>query len=168
MKRAATISKPWQEMKAVDVMKTPVVTLDDDVELREAARLLSDEHIGGAPVVDHRGQPIGVVSLFDIVSALAGIERREGELGGFYRQGKLNFVEMEEVEAGEATEPAETTVAEIMASGLISVPKEATLGEVARLLWEKQIHRVFVRDAKGRLLGVISTMDLLRTWMGEV
>lgn len=166
MKRADTMSKPWQEMKAVDVMRTPVVTLDDDVELREAARLLSDEHIGGAPVVDHRGAPIGVVSLFDIASAQAGLERREGEPGGFYRQGKLNFVEMEEVEAGEATQPAETTVADIMAPGLIAVPETATLGEVARLLWDRQIHRVFVRDAKGGLLGVISTMDLLRTWVG--
>lgn len=168
MKRAATMTKAWQEMKAVDIMKSPVVTLDDDVELREAARLLSDEHIGGAPVVDHAGRALGVVSLFDIVSSLAGVERGEGEPGGFYRQGKLNFVDMEEVEVGESPEPAGTTVAEIMAPGLIAVSSEATLGEAARLLWEKQIHRVFVRDAKGRLVGVISTMDILRTLAGGV
>ena len=165
MKRAAeTVTKPWHEMKALEVMKTPVVTLNEDVLLREAARILSDEHIGGAPVVDHRGEPLGVVSLFDIVSDLAGLERTPGEPGGFYRQGKVRFSEPEEVEEDSAEEaPAgETTVSDIMAPGLIGVSSEAPLGEVVRLLREKQIHRVFVLDVAGRLLGVISTMDILR------
>ena len=64
--------------------------------------------------------------------------------------------------AGEEGAPAETTVSEIMAPGIIGVPLGATLGEVARLLQDKQIHRVFVLDVRGRLQGVISTMDLLR------
>ena len=164
MKRAEIITKPWHEMKALEIMKAPVVTLSEDVLLREAARLLSDEHISGAPVVDHRGEPLGVVSLFDIVSDLAGLERTEGEPGGFYRQGKVRFSEPEEVEedSAEETPAGETTVGDIMAPGLIGVSAEASLGEVVRVLLEKQIHRVFVLDVAGRLLGVISTMDILR------
>ncbi|HEX7898028.1 MAG TPA: CBS domain-containing protein [Planctomycetota bacterium] len=165
MKRATdTVTRPWHEMKALEVMTAPVVTLNEDILLREAARILSDEHIGGAPVVDHRGEPLGVVSLFDIVSDLAGLERSEGELGGFYRQGKVRFSEPEEVEedSAEETPDGETTVAEIMAPGIIGVSAEASLDEVVRLLRDKQIHRVFVLDVAGRLLGVISTMDILR------
>jgi CBS domain-containing protein len=151
------------KLKASDVMKTPVVTLDEEVLLPEAARILSDEHIGGAPVVDHRGEPLGVVSLFDIARELAGLGRPAEELGGFYRQGKLSFAEPEEGEIGTAPQPeGEATVGDIMAPGVIGVPAHATLGEVARLLWERQIHRVFVLDEAGGLLGVISTMDLLR------
>lgn len=160
-----TIKRPWTEMKAAEVMNAPVVSLNEGLALREAARVLSDEHIGGAPVVDHRGEPMGVVSLFDIVSHLAGLERQPGEPGGFYRQGKLRFTEPEEETAEEGTE--ETAVAEIMAPGLIGVREEATLGEVSRLLVEKQIHRAFVLDGKGRLKGVISTMDLLRAAAGK-
>ena len=166
MKRAsATLMKAWHEMRATEVMTAPVVTLNEDVLLREAARILSDEHIGGAPVVDHRGEPLGVVSLFDIVNDLAGLERTPGEPGGFYRQGKVRFSEPEELEedvGDEAAPEAETTVADIMAPGIIGVPESANLGDVARLLREKQIHRVFVMDVAGRLLGVISTMDILR------
>jgi predicted transcriptional regulator len=166
MKRAdETMTKSWTEMKAEDVMTAPVVTLNEDVLLRDAARILSDEHIGGAPVVDHRGEPLGVVSLFDIVSDLAGLERTPGEPGGFYRQGRVRFSEPEELEDDVAEDEApagETTVADIMAPGLIGVPATATIGEVARMLRDKQIHRVFVLDVAGRLLGVISTMDILR------
>ncbi len=160
-----TTVKTWQELTAKDVMTSPVVTLDQDVVLREAAQTLSDAHIGGAPVVDHRGQPIGVVSLFDIASHLAGLERPAGEPGGFYRQGRLQFAPALEEEAEETIEEGpldEAKVSDVMAPGLITVRSGATLAEVARLLGEKQIHRVFVKDPKGRLQGVISTMDILR------
>lgn len=157
----------WKDLKARDVMKSPVVTLNEDVLLREAAQTLSDEHIGGAPVVDHRGEAIGVVSLFDIVAHLAGLERPAGEPGGFCRQGRLRFgAAVEAPEAEEETPeegaPDESTVGEIMAPGIIGVPADASLDEAVRLLRERQIHRVFVLDPKGRLLGVISTMDILR------
>ena len=154
---------PWQDVKAKDVMKAPVVTLDVDVSLKEAAQTLSDGHISGAPVVDAQGRPLGVVSLFDIAVHLAGLERPAGEPGGFYRQGRLQFGAEEAVEeSSEDRAPDETTVADVMAPGLLSVRTGATLGEIVRLLDEKQIHRVFVLDAKGRLQGVVSTMDILR------
>ena len=160
-----TTMRTWQELKAKEVMTTPVVTLDQDVVLREAAQTLSDAHIGGAPVVNARGVPIGVVSLFDITSHLAGLERPAGEPGGFYRQGRLQFGPSLEEEAEETPEEGpldEAKVSDVMAPGLIAVRSGATLGEVARLLAEKQIHRAFVMDAKGRLQGVVSTMDILR------
>jgi CBS domain-containing protein len=153
--------KSWQDLKAKDVMKAPVVTLDDDVSLREAAQALSDDHIGGAPVVNLQGKPLGVVSLFDIATHLAGLERPAGEPGGFYRQGRVQ-VGGGEVETPEEGALDEATVADIMAPGLIGVRPEASLSDVARLLARKQIHRVFVLDGKGRLQGVISTMDILR------
>lgn len=160
-----TMLKTWQELKAKDVMKSPVVTLDEDGTLREAAQTLSDAHIGGAPVVNSRGKPIGVVSLFDIATHLAGLERPAGEPGGFYRQGRLQFAPSLEEEAEETPEEGpldEARVSDVMAPGIIAVRSGTTLGEVARLLAEKQIHRVFVLDAKGLLQGVISTMDILR------
>jgi CBS domain-containing protein len=150
-------------LKASDLMKTPVVTLAEDLSLREAARILSDEHIGGAPVIDHRGEPLGVVSLFDIAREMAGLARPEEEPGGFYRQGRVSFAEPMDGEIdAEAPPEGEATVADVMAPGVIGVPAGAPLGEVARLLWDRQIHRVFVMDERGGLLGVVSTMDVLR------
>lgn len=165
MRRAPDITT----LKASDVMRTPVVTLHEDLLLPEAAQILSDEHIGGAPVVDHRGEPLGVVSLFDIAREMAGLGRPAEELGGFYRQGRLSFAEPEEGEIETAAPPeGEATVGDIMAPGVIGVPAQATLDEVARLLWDRQIHRVFVLDEAGGLRGVISTMDILRVLVNGV
>lgn len=152
----------FEELTAKDVMKSPVVTLDPDTPLEEAARTLNEYHISGALVSGADGRPSGVVSQFDIISFVAGLERPfDGAPGGFYRA---------DVEEGEGWEEEWTeaeerplrgaTVEDVMARDVISVSPAAPLVEVARLLSERKIHRVFVIDGR-EPVGVISTMDLL-------
>ncbi|MBI4564191.1 MAG: CBS domain-containing protein [Planctomycetes bacterium] len=157
--------KPWTEAKAGDVMSTPIHTVEMDTPIREAARHLSDHKISGALVVDFNGKPAGVVSLFDIATALAGLDRLLEQPGSFYRYGFPKFKEggadwegrWEEVE----TDPLrETEVSEIMTAELITVPEHKPLQEVARAMWEREIHRVIVtKDEKP--VGIVSTMDIL-------
>ena len=52
--------KPLFALTASDLMTAPVVTLPPDLPLREAARLLDQEQISGAPVVDAEGRCVGV------------------------------------------------------------------------------------------------------------
>ena len=56
------------QMCTRDVMTPHVVTLRVDDTLRNAARVLSDKQISGAPVVNESGQLVGVLSATDIVS----------------------------------------------------------------------------------------------------
>ena len=48
-------SKPVLSLTAADVMSQEVVALPQSLPLRAAARVLSDYHISGAPVVDAQG-----------------------------------------------------------------------------------------------------------------
>ncbi len=153
-------------LTAGDVMRSPVITLDKDTPLREAARTLSENHIGGALVVDFGAAPLGVVSLFDIVSYLAGLDRPADEPGGFYRYSYPKFEEggeswEREIEQAEDAPLREMPVAEIMSPRIISVPERLPIRQVARALWKHHIHRIFV-SRNGAPVGVISTMDVLR------
>jgi CBS domain-containing protein len=120
-------------------------------------------------VTDHRDAPVGVVSLFDIVAHLTGLARAPEEAGGFYRTSYPRFTEGEEWESeAEEAEPApmrETTVGEIMSPQIIEVSPNLPAKEVARELAERHIHRIFVSGSEGPV-GVISTMDLLRSVAG--
>ncbi len=157
--------KSFRELKAGDVMTTPVASLAADTPLRDAAGMLTGNSISGALVVDPNGVPMGVVSMFDIVSHLAGLERPAGEPGGFYR---FSYPKLEaeeggerwEREVGEGEEPEEMPVGELMTPEIIAVDHETPVVEVARLMVERGIHRVFVKS-KGKPIGVITTMDLL-------
>ena len=50
-----------------DVMTRPVKTVGPDMPLKEVARLLIDSGVSGAPVVDLRGEVLGVVSEADFL-----------------------------------------------------------------------------------------------------
>jgi CBS domain-containing protein len=166
-KTAERAPKTWADLSAGEIMKAPIVAVNESTLLADAARTLSDERISGVLVTDHRGAPVGVVSLIDIVAALAGLDRPEGELGGFYRQGRLMPVSLEDDLENPEEPPAEpATVREIMSPQILTVGEGETLDAVARALHEKQVHRLFVRGARGALVGVVSTMDLLRVMAG--
>jgi CBS domain-containing protein len=62
-----TLTKPLLAQTAADLMTCDVVRLPEDMPLREAARLLLRNQIGGAPVVDAQGRCVGVLSVIDIL-----------------------------------------------------------------------------------------------------
>ena len=64
--RAATM-KSLNEMTADDLMASDIVLLPEDLPLRQAARLLLKNQIGGAPVVDSQGRCVGVLSATDFL-----------------------------------------------------------------------------------------------------
>ena len=65
------------ERTARDVMARPVITVDEDTDVREIARLLQAHRIKRVPVV-RDGQVVGIVSRENLLSALAAEEGQAG------------------------------------------------------------------------------------------
>jgi CBS domain-containing protein len=59
-------------MIAKDIMTKNVVTVEAAATVREAARILTQQQLSGAPVVDRDRQIVGVVSEADIVAHQTG------------------------------------------------------------------------------------------------
>ncbi len=55
-------------MKAEDVMTTNVITVTEHQTKQDAARLLSQHHISGLPVVNNEHVVMGVVTEYDVIS----------------------------------------------------------------------------------------------------
>jgi CBS domain-containing protein len=62
-----TATKCLSELTAGDVMIKDVVKLGQDMPLKDAARILLDKQVGGAPVVDGEGRCVGVLSATDFL-----------------------------------------------------------------------------------------------------
>ena len=54
-------------MRARDIMTHSVITIGPEASIHDVARLLSDYHISGAPVVDADGHMIGLVTEADLL-----------------------------------------------------------------------------------------------------
>jgi CBS domain-containing protein len=53
-----------------EVMTTPALTMTPDATLLDAVRLLVERKIGGIPIVDARGRPLGMITESDIFRLL--------------------------------------------------------------------------------------------------
>src|SRR5262245_28788033 len=61
------MATPLLALTAQDVMSREVVTIPRRMSLRDAARLLRQAQVSGAPVVDEQGRCIGVLSAADFL-----------------------------------------------------------------------------------------------------
>jgi len=59
---------PPDALKAIEVMSTPVVTINEDASVEEAARLMSRKRIKKLPVVSG-DKLIGIITSMDLVRA---------------------------------------------------------------------------------------------------
>lgn len=162
----APAGSPFRAATAAEMMTADPKTIRREATVAEAAAFLDDKGISAAAVIDDAGRPIGVLSRTDIVrhgtkSARAG----QAKYDFYEHDGLTGLVEAPAAEGGEGEGgvggPA--TVGHIMTPIVRSVSPEASAAEVVRGLVEHQVHRLFVIDKAGVLVGVISALDVLKS-----
>lgn len=163
---------------AADLMNPEVLTVPEDLSVRELAGFLLDNEITGAPVVDREGRLVGVVSVVDIADAAAGEEEDDDEApeaagsasspGAFHAAGFGEELSPEALEAlGPFDDPAgEMRVGEIMNPEFYSVREDAAVSEVATTMLNNHVHRLLVIE-EGKVAGIITTSDLLGLLVDE-
>ena len=141
-------------MLARDIMTTDVFTLSPNASVPEAAKLLIERRIGGAPVVDGQGRVVGIVSEGDLI--------RRAELGTEREwSGWREFLMAKRTLAHEFIRSHATRVADIMTAPVWTVTETQPLADLAELFEKKSIRRApVVRD--GRLAGIVSRADMVR------
>jgi CBS-domain-containing membrane protein len=150
----ARISRP---VTAAEVMTRGVHHVRADTPLREVAELMAREGISGVPVLDEAGRVAGVISEKDFLTRMGAPDPAHvmsviaSCLGG---KGCL------------ATPIRGRTAADIMAAPAVTVREDTSTAEIADLFRTRGINRVPVLDAAGRLAGIVSRADLLRTAHG--
>jgi CBS-domain-containing membrane protein len=144
-------------VRAMDVMTTDVITVDENTTVQALATLLAERGISGAPVTDASGRLVGIVSEGDLLHrAEIGTARRHRE-----RRRSWWLDDFASKAARDYIKSHAQTVRDIMTRDVVSVSEETDLGEVASLLEAKRVKRVPVmRD--GKIVGIISRANLVR------
>lgn len=148
---------------ASDVMAREVFTVSPDLSVVDLEQELYAHRISGAPVVEH-GRLVGVVSRSDIDRLISQERSRSAATSGYAWQadpveGDEGLVRSPTAAAMESLQ--KTLVREIMTPDVLSVPPDARIGHVARVMHERRVHRVLVVE-QGRLRGIITSLDLVR------
>jgi len=135
-----------------EVMTNNVVFVKRDADLHEAARILSENRISGMPVIDDNNRVIGVISEADLLM-LAGMKKEHV------------FKDIVRHILGEPVSARTdgSRVEDVMSFPPITSKADDDIAEVANVLDEKRIKRLPVVDAEGRLIGIISRADIVKT-----
>lgn len=150
---------------AADLMVPNPISIEEDATVREAIAMLIDRGFSAAPVIDAAGRPVGVISRSDIV-------RRDREVVNLCPPYFADYEPMlptkEKVGSGFQIEVPDTTrVKEIMTPIVFAVPPSCPVSNVIEEFLARKVHRLFVVDEGGALIGVISALDILRHLRGD-
>jgi CBS-domain-containing membrane protein len=127
---------------AKDVMMANPLSISRNAAISVAAQFLTDNGISAAPVIDEAGRPVGVLSRADLV--------RHAQFDGSTESRRRH-----------------TMVGEIMTPVVYFVRPETSLMTVIDDLLDCMVHRLFVVDDLGVLIGVISAIDVLRSFQTD-
>jgi len=157
--------KVGSNMKVKEIMSTDVLFLLEDNTVAEAIRLFGKRNIGGAPVIDHDGNLVGMLTDADIFKNL----RLK------YKQYNISFptgVGMPSVNFDSTVaytelkkaykDLAQTKVKAIMVAKVVVAKPEDEVEVIVPLLVDNRINRLPVVE-KGKVIGIISRGDIIRT-----
>jgi len=147
-----------------EIMSKGARVVRPDVSVEAAADLMIEMGISGVPVVDKEGRPIGVLSKSDLVRAM----RDSGGDGEMERKERMTVGDVEvDLPPGFHVERlVKATVGELMTPIAFSVGEDTSVARAAALMAYEGVHRVPVTSEDGRVIGVLSSMDVLR-WVAK-
>lgn len=163
-----------------DAMSPEPVSIGMDADLREVVLLLREHDISGLPVLAADGRVVGVVSLTDLFrrhaeSLLEGapaapLERLVEGVARPWESRPLDdepgfggaggTLEMEREVFGDP----EITVEELMTPEPLVASPGDSLASLAHRMAERGVHRAIVVDPSGGAIGIVTSLDLLRSY----
>jgi CBS domain-containing protein len=115
-----------------DAMSSPVITVNEETNVRDSAILMTDKRIGSLIVLED-GKPVGIVTKRDMIKRVVS----------------------------ECKDPCGTKIRDIMTSPVITTSKDVGILSAMRTMREHQISQLLVLDGD-RMVGVISERDLIK------
>jgi CBS domain-containing protein len=151
----------WAET-AADLMTPNPVSIAANAPVKEAIAFLADKGFSAAPVIDHAGRPIGVLSRTDIlIHDREKVEYLPTAPERFERTARTRMGES--LEVGFQVENVDgTRVSDIMTPAVFSVGLETSASKVVEEMLALKVHHMFVVGDDGILVGIISALDILR------
>lgn len=138
-----------------DVMTPNPIFVHADATPRQVARLFVEHNISGVPVVDHQRRVIGVVSKTDLLNWCV-----RGGLG-FGAPDPLQ--QLADNGIGTRVQIADLgIVTDFMTNHPLTAGPNDLLSDAAVRMGEHGVHRLIVVDEQDQLLGVITSLDVMR------
>ncbi len=134
-----------------------VARADDDVET--LLRTLREHELPGVPVVDDAGRCVGIVTEADLVLRDAEVELRMPHYVEIF--GGIVFLEPFKHFEERLRKAFAAKVSDMMTADPITVTEDTLVEDAAKIISVRRHNRLPVVDDAGRLVGVVTRLDVL-------
>lgn len=136
------------DTRVEDVMTRDVVPVRETAGYKEIIAVMRERRVSAVPVLDVAGHLAGVVSEADLLFKEIGQDALSGHVRSTGRR-------------GERAKAAGVTAAELMSTPAVTIGPRESLAEAARRMHDRRVKRLPVVDDAGRLVGIVSRVDVL-------
>lgn len=143
-------------LESLGLARKPVVAVGEEDPALAAFRIMKERNISAVAVVDEEGHLLANISNSDVKTMLA--QNRVLSLA----QTAMDFVAA--VRSGDAGKTSSGKAA----AAAMHVSPETTVKQVIAKLAATKVHRMYVCDSDGLLVGVVSLKDILRALIVDV
>lgn len=145
-------------LHVTDIMTADIATVAPETPIVDVARLMATSGISGVPVLDQStGELLGMITEMEM------IERQvKFEMPIYTRIFDATFVIAERNSEQKLARILATTAGELMQRTVYSIREDATIEEVASLMFERQANPVPVVSLDNHLIGIVSRSDIIR------
>ena len=146
---------------ARELMTPNPISITSISTLKRALAFLIDHRFSAAPVINDAGHAVGVISMTDIMRF---IKKQDALRPGRCEYYDNTWLDLPKDGYFGATVDgvAETEVHHVMTPMVFSVTLETPASQIIDAMLAENVHRLFVVDDAGVLIGVISTFDILK------
>lgn len=144
-----------QGMAVSNIMTRKLITVTADTTIEDISKLIIANRISGVPVVDSDNRVVGMVTQSDIIF-------RQIHNEPTFAATAEDLVLLKEGMKAEKRFGAGNTAKDIMTSPVITAHENDSIREVVELITKEKIKRVVIVDEEGRLVGIVSKMDIVR------
>jgi len=137
-----------------DVMTRTVVVVPGSAPFKQVVRAMREYRVSALPVTDPDGLIVGVVSEADMI-----LREDPSVLEPHFFEGHSRRDERKKAEA--------LVARDLMTAPPVTVGPQASVADAARLMHERRVKRLPVVDLEGRIVGIVSRMDLLAEFLRD-
>ena len=139
------ITESLKNITVSSIMTPNVITVNEKQTLREGSKFMYQHNIGGLIVLNDTSnneteeidKPIGIITERDIARLVAFSSNLS----------------------------TDTAISEVMSKPLITINQNSSIKDVTDLMQQNDIRRLPIVDNKGKLVGIITAKDILRSLM---
>ena len=147
-----------------DVMTKSVITVRPKDKIDTVAKLFKGHNVNAAPVVNDADVCVGIITSHDLVE----YESIRIEAENYAQRGHgFDMAHYGDARQRLAVQHPIDEVALQMSTNVETTELDSPLSQAARTMCQKHIHHLVVLDGDKRLVGILSSLDILGHILGE-